>query len=115
MKTIKTLTALAIGITMSVTMSGTALADVTCESARILFVAHYPSQATEFSTGYRVQLECLDATPAWGIGTYFLAKDQGESGYATLLTAFSLDKNIFAYVGGTGSSGSLVYQVRINR
>ena len=97
--------------------TGSALAaTASCEEAKIHAVGYYPGHKDESigRSGYRVQLECLDTNPSFsGVKSFYLSTDQGESGYATILTAYSLAKTLRVYLGGP-SSGSLLFNIYLN-
>ena len=93
--------------------AGTASAVVTCDAASIGKVGVFPDQPNK----YRVELTCTDATPPWsGVRTFYLTDDPdglGDSGYATVLTAISLNKTIKAVLADA-SWNSLVLQIFMN-
>ncbi len=85
----------AIGTIFLTVFIGTfASAAVQCKVATISQTGPFPTLASEFASQYMVELDCADDTKWSGAKQFMLSKDLGEGGYATLLTAFSLDKTI---------------------
>ncbi|RJX18236.1 MAG: hypothetical protein C4575_11055 [Desulforudis sp.] len=66
------------------------------------------------SSGYMVQLDDTAVPEAW-VGTvqFYLSTDLGDSGLATLLTAYSLGKTVWVRTLGT-APGSLISIIYMN-
>jgi hypothetical protein len=64
--------------------------------------------------GAMVQLDDLTDTQWTGIRQFYLSSTLGNQGLATLLTAYSLNKTIWARIAGTAAPGSLVEIIFIN-
>ena len=66
------------------------------------------------SAGYMVQLDDTGSPQAWsGTVQFYLSDDLGDSGLATLLTAYSLGKTVWARTAGT-TPGSLITILYMN-
>ena len=77
------------------TYAGVASAASYCLDATIDGIGVRPSLATATRSQYIVFMTCNDTPVKWsGSQMYYLTVDQGDSGYATVLTASSLAKNI---------------------
>lgn len=85
-------------------------ADVDIDNARIYRIGTDPR-----FVGPMVQLDDLAASERWtGIRQFYLSPNLGNSGYATLLTAFSMDQPVWVRIAGDGSSGSLITIIFVN-
>jgi hypothetical protein len=70
-----------------------------CGNARVTQPGIYPALQSGGASSYIAFFECLDAVPAWsGPRQFVLSTDLGDAGYATLLTALALDKNVWIRV-----------------
>ncbi|MCI5124965.1 MAG: hypothetical protein D3925_10915 [Candidatus Electrothrix sp. AR5] len=93
----------------------TASAVVACNEAKVGKVGVFPDQPDK----YRVELTCQDAVnPAWtGVRTFYISQqpgsDLGDAGYATILTAISLNATIKAVVVSPAWN-SLLVQMFLN-
>lgn len=94
-----------------VAFAGQALAaDVA--SAKITRVGTNP--ATGPASGYFVALDDLASPGAWtGSQAFYLSTDLGDSGLATLLTAYSLGKTVWVRTLGT-VPGSIITVIYMN-
>lgn len=113
MKIQKKITAGIIGAMMILGLcAGSALA-ATCSDATIVGAGVFPDQTVEGRSSYRIRAICNDASPPWTLSrSFYLTTDLGESGYASVLTAYSLDKNVrLDMVSAT--KDSLVYNIYI--
>ncbi len=84
----------------------------TCTAANIIKVGVNPTNSVGASD-YFVMLDCIDNSVWNGNVSYYLSTDLGDSGLATLLTAYSLDKTVWARTASTGT-GSLVTIIYMN-
>ena len=67
------------------------------------------------SSGVMVQLSDTSANPAWpGVRQFYLSAELGNTGVATLLTAFSLGENVWVRIAGNAESGSLIEIIFVN-
>lgn len=82
-------------------------------NARIDRIGIFNPNATR---GAMIQLTDLSNSPAWsGSRQFFLAQDPlGKEGLATVLTAYSMGKNLWVRIAGDGSPLSLITVVYIN-
>lgn len=88
---------------------------VDVSSAKIERLGPDPRFNSTASSGYMVQLTDTTANPAWtGVRQFYLSADLGNTGVATLLTAFSLGENVWVRIAGTGESGSLITIIFVN-
>ena len=80
-----------------------------CSSATITRLGNNP--ASSVASPFMVQLDCADDAIWPGTLTLYLSNDLGEAGLATLLTAYSLGKTVWARTQGTvpGSIVSIIY------
>lgn len=79
-----------------VALAGQALA-VDIASAKITRVGVNPDSGP--ASGYFVQLDDQAATGAWvGTRAFYLSTELGDSGLATLLTAYSLGKTVWVRI-----------------
>lgn len=98
----------------SVCFGTAAHADIDVALAKIERLGPDPRFAST-SSGYMVQLTDTAANPQWtGIRQYYLSSELGNTGVATLLTAFSLDERVWVRIAGTGESGSLIKIIFVN-
>lgn len=99
MKMGKKVTAGIISATMALIMcAGTASAAISCQNATVLQVGQIPGEASGSNSGYKIMLQCNDANTWLGGRSYYLTTDLGEPGYATMLTAMSLDRPVKVYL-----------------
>ena len=90
--------------------SPAAHADVDVFSAQIMRLGIDPR-----FEGPMVQLTDTGATPAWtGVRQFYLSTTLGNSGLATMLTAFSLGETVFVRIAGNADPGSLVTIIFVN-
>ena len=95
--------------------TGTAQASVDVAVAKIERIGPDPRFADSASSGFMVQLTDTAANPAWtGIRQFYLSAALGNTGVATLLTAFSLGELVWVRIGGTAESGSLISIIFVN-
>ncbi len=95
--------------------TGTAQASVDVAVAKIERIGPDPRFANTASSGVMVQLIDTSASPAWpGVRQFYLSADLGNTGVATLLTAFSLGELVWVRIGGTAESGSLISIIFVN-
>lgn len=83
-----------------------------CSSATIKRVGNNPTTASGASP-YMVQLDCSNDATWSGTLTLYLSADLGDSGLATLLTAYSLGKTVWVRTLGV-APGSIVTIIYIN-
>ena len=84
-------------------------------SAKIERLGPDPRFISTASSGYMVQLSDSAASPQWaGVRQFYLSADLGNTGVATLLTAFSLGETVWVRIAGTGESGSLIEIIFVN-
>lgn len=103
-----------IGAMMIVGMSAGSAFSADCASASVSTVGILPDLESASASKYIVKLTCQDASPAWsGQQQYVLSSDLGESGFATLLTAVSLQQTVYVRVAST-SWRSLVTLLYLN-
>ncbi len=113
-KTLHMLQLAALVMAGSAFFSAPALADVDVASAKIERLGPDPRFAST-SSGYMVQFSDTAANPAWaGVRQFYLSDDLGNTGIATLLTAFSLDETVWVRIAGTAEAGSLVTIIFVN-
>jgi hypothetical protein len=84
----------------ALTVAGTAGAVVDCPVATITKVGILPDKETTTTSKYMVRATCSDTTKWPDDRSFMLSSDIGDSGYATLLTAMSLNQPIFLRVEG---------------
>jgi len=95
--------------------AGTAQASVDVWEAKIERIGPDPRFADSASSGFMVQLSDTDANPAWpGIEQFYLSAALGNTGIATLLTAFSLGETVWVRIGGAAEKGSLISIIFVN-
>ena len=95
--------------------AGTAQASVDVAVAKIERIGPDPRCANEVSSGVMVQLTDTSANPAWpGVRQFYLSAALGNTGVATLLTAFSLGETVWVRIGGSAESGSLISIIFVN-
>ncbi len=99
----------------SVCFSAAAHASIDVSLAKIERIGPDPRFSTTASSGFMVQLTDVTASPLWsGIRQFYLSAALGNSGVATLLTAFSLGETVYVRIAGTGESGSLITIIFLN-
>lgn len=84
--------------------AGSSFADVMCYSGTITRVGTNPILDTNpgTTTSYYVRVDCDKDSGTWaGEKEFVLNNSLGEGGYATLLTAYSLDNKVRISVSGT--------------
>jgi hypothetical protein len=98
-----------------VCFAGTAQASVDVALAKIERIGPDPRFADTASSGVMVQLTDTAATPAWaGVRQFYLSAALGNTGVATLLTAFSLGETVWVRIGGAAETGSLITIIFVN-
>ncbi|WP_319549703.1 hypothetical protein [Desulfogranum marinum] len=85
---------------------------VDCARATIKKVGTNPTLNTGASP-YMVQLSCSKESAWEGISTFYLSTDLGDSGLATLLTAYSMNKTLWVRALGS-KSGSIITVIYMN-
>ena len=95
-----------------VVVSASNLYAADCSSATIKRVGNNPSSSAAASP-YMTQLDCADDATWPGTLTLYLSNDLGDSGLATLLTAYSLGKTVWVRTLGT-TPGSIISIIYIN-
>jgi hypothetical protein len=95
--------------------TGTAHAVVDVAVAKIERIGPDPRFTNASSSGVMVQLTDTSANPAWpGVRQFYLSAELGNTGVATLLTAFSLGEFVWVRIGGAAESGSLISIIFVN-
>ena len=84
-----------------------------CASATIKKVGNNPVSGASGASPYMVQLDCSNDATWRGTLTLYLSADLGESGLATLLTAYSLGKTVWVRTLGV-TAGSIVTIIYMN-
>ncbi len=103
----------AIFISLLLVATTTNLYAADCASATIERVGSNPVTGSAGASPYMVQLDC-SADSVWpGTLTLYLSSDLGESGLATLLTAYSLGKTVWVRTLGT-TPGFIVSVIYVN-
>jgi len=98
-----------------VCFAGTAQASVDVAVAKIERIGPDPRFANASSSGVMVQLSDTSGDPAWaGVRQFYLSSALGNTGVATLLTAFSLGETVWVRIGGAAESGSLISIIFVN-
>lgn len=97
-------------VAMSFVMLGTANA-AQCPAATIIRAAVKQTAPSAAASQYFVRVTCADIFT--GERGYYLADELGESGYATILTAMSLDQTVLINLEGL-TWGSIVTEVQMN-
>lgn len=114
-KVMNAVTVCMLSLIMLVMLTSTASAVCWCNNTVLTGIAILPDDADP-ATGtskYRITATCADTTsidPKWadqGARHFYLSDGMGEGGYATILTALSLNKN-FAINASDCVSGSLL-------
>ena len=102
MKNQSKIIAVVLGVIMSLTLVvGSVNAASKCTAATINFVSVRPDLATGNASPYLVNLSCADA--GWpATNQFFLLNTVGDSGYATLLTAISLNRQVETFTESRG-------------
>jgi hypothetical protein len=94
-----------IGLSLMGLLIGTSsqAAGIQCKAATITQLGAFPDLAddTTHTSKYLVELDCDDDTKWGGAKQFLLTTDLGDSGYASVLTAYSLDKTINVDVAST--------------
>ena len=108
MKVQKKITVVLIGAMMALLYVGSASA-AKCDPSLISQIGMRPLDPGA-ETSYAVYVRCKATHTA--DRRYFLSTALGESGYATLLTAYSLGKQVELFVGGYAGN-SLITDVRV--
>jgi len=105
--------AVLIMVALSLTiLPGIANATVDVSSAQIVRSGYYPGAA---GCGYMVKLVDQAGSPAWSGGRqFYLSSNLGNTGVATLLTAYSLGKTVWVRIAGAAEAGSLITIIYIN-
>jgi len=84
-----------------------------CSSATIKKIGVNPTWSGTGASNYFVRLDCSDNTKWPGIVSFYLSEDLGDSGLATMLTAYSLGKTLWIRTAGV-ATGSLVTVLYMN-
>jgi hypothetical protein len=84
-----------------------------CASATIKRLGTNPVTGSTGASPYMVQLDCSADTIWPGTLTLYLSEDLGDSGLATLLTAYSLGKTVWVRTLGV-TAGSIISVIYIN-
>jgi hypothetical protein len=82
-----------------------------CAQAQITRLGMYPGMITP--NGFMIQIDDLSDAGWTGIRTFYLDESLGKSGWATILTAYSMGKTLYVRLVDT-TPGSLVTVVHIN-
>ena len=99
----------------SVCFSAAAHASIDVALGKIERLGPDPRLISTSSSGFMVQLTDTHPSPKWsGIRQFYLSAALGNSGIATLLTAFSLGETVWVRIAGTGESGSLIEIIFVN-
>jgi hypothetical protein len=86
----------------------TAHAAVDVDSCKIMATGFWPG-VTPGGSGAVVFLRDNAATPRWsGNRMFYLSEGLGNAGFATLLTAYSMEKNVMVRIAGNAEAGSLI-------
>ena len=101
-----------VGCFLSICIISPALA-ADCSSATIKRIGSNPVSGATGASTFMVQLDCADDTTWPGTLTLYLSSDLGDSGLATLLTAYSLGKTVWVRSLGI-TPGSIVSVIYIN-
>ncbi|XOF33713.1 MAG: hypothetical protein ACL93V_17250 [Candidatus Electrothrix sp. YB6] len=72
-----------------------ALAANKCSRGKVVGTGVVPTLASGNASAYMVQIECNSDTEYVGVKQFLLHVDIGDSGYATALTAMSLDREVY--------------------
>ena len=92
-----------------------ARADIDVGTARIERLGFDP-RFTSTSSGFMVQLSDIGTNPQFaGVRQFYLSTQLGNTGVATLLTAYSLGQTVWVRIAGTGASGSLITILFVNK
>jgi hypothetical protein len=95
--------------------AGTAQECVDVALAKIERLGPDPRFADSASSGVMVQLTDTHPNPKWsGIRQFYLSAALGNTGVATLLTAFSLGETVWVRIGGAAETGSLITIIFVN-
>lgn len=114
MKIRKKVTAGFIGATMFLGMcAGAAYAGVWCNDATITQAGINPDIVHENRSKYVIFADCGTDSIWPDARRFYLTPDLGEAGYATALTAMSLDQTVKMKVANT-LANSLVLQIQLN-
>lgn len=84
-----------------------------CSSAEIKRVGDNPATGAAGASSYMVQLDCASDAIWRGTLTLYLSEELGDSGLATLLTAYSLGKTVWVRTLGV-DPGSIVTVIYLN-
>jgi len=84
-----------------------------CASATIKKIGVNPTWTGSGASNYFVRLDCSDDTKWAGVVSFYLSEDLGDSGLATMLTAYSLEKTLWIRTAGI-ATGSLVTVLYMN-
>ena len=84
----------------------TASAAQICQSANITKVGVLPANQSATASKYTIRIDCVDdgatdALPWPGERMFMLTQELGDSGYATALTALSLNQPVYVKVEST--------------
>lgn len=84
-----------------------------CGDATIVKVGTNPVSGSSGASPYMVQLDCANDTVWSGVLTLYLSQDLGDSGLATLLSAYSMGKSVWVRTLGT-DPGSIITIIYVN-
>ncbi|MCI5164624.1 MAG: hypothetical protein D3903_00700 [Candidatus Electrothrix sp. GM3_4] len=90
------LLAVIVGVSLSFFTSVNAAVD--CAEATVTMVGVLPLKENTTTSKYMIRADCADDSKWTGERQYMLSADIGDSGYATLLTAMSLNQPIYLRV-----------------
>ncbi len=115
MKRIGKLSGIALlAVVMIFSLTSMAFASADCSSAQVTMVGAAPGLGGAGSSGVKVMLKNMTGHTVgtdWANGTvrmFFLTTDLGDQGLATLLTAMSLNKNVWVRIAGNAEPASLI-------
>ena len=108
-------------ILMAITMSGMAYATADVKLAEVLMIGTNPGAGGEGASSIKIQLKNISGKTV-GIDWldqddrfFFLTTEQGDTGMATLLTALSLDKPVWARLAGNAENNSLCQIIYLSK
>lgn len=113
MKRLHTSIFLASLLALMVVFSTSTLYAADCANATIERVGTNPVTGSTGASPYMVQLDCADDSIWPGVMTLYLSQDLGDSGLATLLSAYSMGKSVWVRTLGT-TPGSIVSIIYVN-
>ncbi|CAK8723794.1 hypothetical protein H206_02389 [Candidatus Electrothrix aarhusensis] len=108
-------------ILMAITMSGMAYAVADVSSAEVMMIGTNPGAGGDGASSIKIQLKNISGGMVgtdWADQTtrfFFLTTEQGDTGMATLLTALSLDKPVWARLAGAAENNSLCQIIYLSK